>query len=130
MSNPATNMHGTPVVVGTKVTIQGAVTVIPGSGVGRPSGTSNATDTVTVVTPLGDSISVQAGDCYAVDERPTSNNARSTYGFPFALYDQVVINGLVTAKTDGPWGFTGQLTITTDFSGSSVTVSSGTVDNG
>jgi hypothetical protein len=130
MSNPAVNVNGLPVVAGTRVTIRGAVTVIAGSGVGRPSGTTNTTDAVTVVTPLGDSISVQAGDCHAVVEPLTGNNARSTDGFAFALHDQVVINGLVTAKTDGPWGITGQLTVLTDFSGSSVTVSSGTVDNG
>ena len=137
MSNPAVNMIGVPVVVGTRVTIQGSVEVIPGSGVGRPSGTIN----------LGDSIVVQAGDCEAVDRQPvntnprssggvptdgqsTSNPARSTNGFPFALYDQVVVSGLVTVKTDGPWGINGQLTVITDFSGSSVVVSSGCVDNG
>lgn len=147
MSNPAVNMIGVPVVVGTRVTIQGSVEVISGSGVGQPQGTLNSTDTVTVNTTLGDSITVQAGDCEAVDRQPvntnprspggvptdgqpTSNPARSTNGFPFSLYDQVVISGLVTVKTDGPWGINGQLTVITDFSGSSVVVSSGCVDNG
>jgi hypothetical protein len=130
MSNPAVGMNGLPVAVGAHVTVHGAVTVITGSGVGRPSGTTNATDTVTVVTPLGDSVSVQAGDCFAVEEPLTGNNARTTLGNALHLYDQVVINGTVTVKTDGPWGITGQLTILTDFSGSSIVVSSGTVDNG
>ena len=130
MSNPATNLQGTLVVAGTRVTVHGAVTVIPGSGVGKPSGTTNATDTVTVVTPLGDTVSVQAGDCFAVEEPLTNNNARTTMGNALQLCDQVTFNGLVTAKTDGPWGITGQLTVLTDFSSSSVVVSSGTVDNG
>jgi hypothetical protein len=65
MSQSAVNRNGLLVAVGKQVTILGAVTVIAGSGVGRPSGTTNATDAVTVVTPLGDSISVQAGDCHA-----------------------------------------------------------------
>ena len=128
--NPATNLNGIPVVVSSRVTIHGAVTAIAGSGVGRPSGTTNATDTVDVTTTLGDVIELQAGDCHAVVKPRTGNTARSTDGFPIALYDQVIVNGLVTAKTDGPWGINGQLTITTDFSGSSVIVSSGTVDNG
>jgi hypothetical protein len=130
MSNPAVNMNGTLVVVGTYVTIHGAVEVVAGSGVGKPALTSMATDTVTVTTTLGDSVSVQAGDCHAVVEPRTGNNARSTDGFAFAVYDQVVINGLVTTKTDGPWGITGQLTVHTDFSGTDITVSSGSVDNG
>ena len=130
MSQTAVNINGLIVGVGARVTIHGAVQTIPGSGVGKPSGTANATDTVTVNTILGDAISVQAGDCHAVVEKRTGNDARSTDGFAYALYDQVIINGLVTAKTDSPWGITGQLTVLTDFSGSSVVVSSGTVDNG
>ena len=130
MSNPAVNMNGTPVVVGTRVTIHGALSSVAGSGVGRPSGTTNATDAVVVFTSLGDEMDIQAGDCHAVVEPRTGNNARSTDGFAYALYDQVIVNGLVTAKTDGPWGINGQLTVLTDFSGTSVTVSSGSVDNG
>ena len=130
MSNPATNMNGTPVVIGTRVTVHGAVTTIAGSGVGRPSGTTKATDAVIVTTILGEQVEVQAGDCHAVVEPRTGNDARSTDGFAIALNDQVTFNGLVTVKTDGPWGITGRLTIITDFSGSSVGVSSGTVDNG
>src|ERR1035437_8692597 len=101
MSNPAVNMIGVPVVVGTRVTIQGSVEVISGSGVGRPSGTISSTDSVTITTTLGDSITVQAGDCEAVDRQPVntnhsspggvptdgqpnSNPARSINGFPFA----------------------------------------------
>jgi len=130
MSNPATNRNGLAVLVGDQVTILGAVTVIAGSGVGRPSGTTNATDTATVMTILGDTLSVQAGDCKAVDDQPVNNNARSTNGFPFAVNDQVTVNGVMQSVTAGPMGFSGTLTVTTDFSGTLITVLSGTVDNG
>jgi len=130
MSNPAVNRNGLIVAVGEQVTVLGAVTVITGSGVGRPSGTSNATDTVTVVTPLGDSISVQAGDCVVIERPPVNNNARSTYGNAIALFDPVTVNGVVQSVANGPWGFMGILTVLTDFSGTLVTVSSGVVDNG
>jgi hypothetical protein len=96
MSNPATNMNGTPVVIGTRVTVHGAVTTIAGSGVGRPSGTTKATDAVIVTTILGEQVEVQAGDCHAVVEPRTGNDARSTDGFAIALNDQVTFNGLVT----------------------------------
>jgi hypothetical protein len=43
MSQSAVNRNGLLVAVGKQVTILGAVTVIAGSGVGRPSGTTNAT---------------------------------------------------------------------------------------
>ena len=130
MANSAVNMNGTLVVVGTRVTVHGAVTTIAGSGVGKPALTAMATDAVVVTTILGDQVNLQAGDCHAVVEKRTGNDARSTDGFAIALNDQVVFNGLVTSKSDGPWGINGQLTVLTDFSGSSVVVSSGCVDNG
>src|ERR1035437_3147134 len=128
--NSAVGMNGKSVSVGDHCTVHGAVTTIAGSGVGKPALTTMATDAVVVTTILGDQVNLQAGDCHAVVEKRTGNDARSTDGFAIALNDQVVFNGLVTAKTDGPWGITGQLTVLTDFSGSSVAVSSGTVDNG
>jgi ribosomal protein L14 len=130
MSNPAVNLQGTLVVAGSRVTVHGAVTTIAGSGVGRPALTAMVTDAVVVTTTLGEQVELQAGDCHAVVEPRTGNDARSTDGFAIALNDQVIFNGLVTAKTDSPWGINGQLTVLTDFSGSSVVVSSGTVDNG
>lgn len=125
MSNPATNMNGLPVVVSTRVTIHGACTAITGTS---PS----VNETVTFTTTLGDVLTVKAGDLSTVDEQPIAPNygVGTVQGNDYKASDQATINGLVTTKTDGPWGITGQLTVLTDFSGSSVVVSSGCVDNG
>jgi hypothetical protein len=120
MSNPAVDLDGDLITVGLQATIHGAVTVVTGSGV---------LAAVTVVTTLGDTITCQAGDLSSPDDQQISANpGRTSGGNAFALFDPVTVNGVVTAVTNGPWGTTGQVTIKTDFSGTSVTVASGTLN--
>jgi hypothetical protein len=119
MSNPAVDIDGDLVFVGQQATIHGAVTVVTGSGVSAA---------VTVVTILGDTFTCLAGDIDTPDDQQTpANPGRTNDGNAFATFDQVTVNGVITSVTNGPWGITGQVTIKTDFSGTSVTVSSGTV---
>ena len=117
--NAATDLDGDLIIVGQQATIHGAVTVVTGSGV-------NAV--VTVVTSLGDTVQCKAGDIDTPEDPQTASNpGRTADGNAFILFDQVTIEGMVTAVTAGPWGFTGQVTVKADFSGLLVTVSSGSV---
>ncbi len=119
MSNPAVDLDNDLILVGQQATIHGAVTAVSGSGV-------NAT--CTVVTTLGDTITCRGGDLDSPDDQQiAANPGRTADGNAFATFDPVVVNGIVTAVTAGPWGITGQVTVKCDFSGLSVTVSSGTV---
>src|SRR5258706_15435628 len=105
MANPASDIDGDLVLVGQQATIHGAVTVVTGSGI-------NAA--VTVVTTLGDTIQCKAGDLDTPDAPQTvANPGRTTDGNAFATFDPVVVNGIVTAVTNGPWGITGQVTVKT-----------------
>ena len=118
MSNPATNFWGHTVSVGDFVTILGAASAISGTGVKA---------SVTVATKMGDSFTAQAGDCNG-PMNPTGT-AQSTDIMFFGLYDQISVNGQVTAVTNGPTGPQGVLTITLGYSGLSITCSSGAVDS-
>src|ERR1700693_2127467 len=119
--NAATDIDGDLVLVGQQATIHGAVTAdsaSPGFGVNS---------SVTVVTILGDTFTCKAGDLDTPDDpQIPANPGRTADGNAFALFDQVTVEGQVTAVTNGPWGITGQVTVKTDFSGTSVTVASGT----
>jgi hypothetical protein len=124
MSNPATNMNGGLVKVGDQVTIHGACTTITET-------TPNVNDHVTFTTTLGDVVSVLAGGLRASDQQPiVPYYGRTTdAGKAFQASDAAVIDGVVQSVTPGPWGFTGVLTVKTDFSGALITVSSGSVDS-
>lgn len=125
-TTPATNTNGQTVHAFDQVTIQGLCTGVTGTnkGVGI---------TVQVTTIMGDTVSVQAGDCKCVDNGAnTSRLGRTTdtgnfFGSIDAYDDVVTINGVVQSITNGPWGSTGQLVVKTDFSGTVITVSSGSV---
>ncbi len=118
MSIPASNIWGKPVVVGDLVTILGAASAVSGTGVKA---------SITVVTKLGDSFTTLAGGCYA-PQNP-AGAAQHENGKTFAALDPVVVNGLVTAKSDGPSGTQGQLTVLLSYSQTTITVSSGAVNS-
>ena len=118
MSVPATNIWGKIVSVGDFVTILGAATAVSGTGIGA---------TVTLETKMGDSFSVQGGDCNA--PMNFSGTAQSTDVIKFGQYDSVSVNGQVTAVSNGPTGAQGQLTVSALYSNSTITVSSGAVDS-
>jgi|ERR1700692_1653729 len=122
MSNPAVDIDGDLILVGQQGTIQGAVTsdsASPGFGVNS---------SVTFVTILGDTFTCKAGDLDTPDDpQIPANPGRTADGNAFALNDQAVVNGKIIAVTNGPWGITGQVTVLTDFSLTSVTVFSGAV---
>ncbi len=117
MSVPASNIWGKLVSVGDFVTILGAATAVSGTGV---------TATVTVETKMGDSFSVQGGDCNA--PMNFSGTAQSTDAIKFGQYDSVRVNGQVTAVSNGPSGPQGQLTVLLSYSQTTITVSSGAVN--
>ena len=123
MSNPATNMNGRLVSVGDQVTIHGNCNSITGTA---PS----VNETVTFNTPY-ETVTVKSGDLNTRDHQPIAPYYGRTpvAGKAYQATDEATINGVVTAVTNGPWGFTGQLTVKTDFSGTSITVSSGAVDS-
>lgn len=122
MSNPATNLWGHLVSVGLQATILGAVTSV--------SGNPGVNETVVFTTGLGDVITVKAGDLSTSDHPYNANNqGRTTFsGKSFSAVDRATVLGRITSVTPGPWGATGQVAILTDFSGTSVTVSSGSID--
>lgn len=124
MSNPASNMNGKLVAAGDQVTIHGSCTSITGTA---PS----VTETVTFTSLLGDLVTVQAGDLKAPDGPVVSPyyGRSTTQGFAYQATDPAQINGQVLSVTDGPWGFTGVLSVKTFFSGTTISVFSGSVDS-
>ena len=82
-----TAKEGNTISVGDEITTSGNVTSISGSG-------SKAL--VTVLTHSGDTIVVQANDCYSVQ---SSGAALSICGKPFGVGDPVTVMGFVTGIT-------------------------------
>jgi hypothetical protein len=122
MSNPATNVWGHLVQVGLQATILGAITSVTGN--------TGVQDTVVFTTELGDVISILGGDL-SVSDRPydSGHPGRTTFaGKAFKSGENATVSGVIESVTPGPWGATGQVTILTDFSGTLVTVSSGSID--
>jgi hypothetical protein len=124
MSNAAVNMNGGLVQLYDQVTVHGSCTSISGTS---PS----VKETVTFTTPLGDVVTVQSGDLRTRDHQPIPPYYGRTTdaGKAYQAVDEAVIDGVVTGIVNGPWGITGQLTVLTDFSGTSIVVSSGSVDS-
>lgn len=124
MSNPATNMNGKAVTVGDQVTIHGACATITGTA---PS----VLDTITYNTILGDTFTCEAGDLSASDHPPIAPyyGRTTVQGKAYQASNHATASGIVQTVTPGPWGFTGVLTVKLDFSGTIVTVSSGSVDS-
>jgi|ERR1039458_2111232 hypothetical protein len=124
MSQSATNMNGRMIIPGDQCTIHGACTSITGTS---PS----VKEAVTFTSLFGDLVTVQAGDLQTAEHQPIAPyyGRTTTHGDPFKAADEATINGVVQSVTNGPWGFTGVLTVLTDFSGTLITVCSGSVDS-
>ena len=122
MSNPATNCNGKLVNVADQVTIHGACTGITGTS---PS----VNEAVQFTTILNDIVNVQSGDLRTRDHQPIAPNYGRTTdaGKAYGAADVAQIDGVIQSVTAGPWGFTGVLVVKTDFSGTLITVASGSV---
>jgi hypothetical protein len=122
MSNPATDATGgSQVFIGDTATILGACTSI--------SGNPGVNDSVTFTTTLGDVFTCLAGDISSSDQTPNSGNpGRTTFaGKAFGANQQATAMGIIKSVTNGPWSMTGVCTVLLNYSGLTVTVSSGSM---
>jgi hypothetical protein len=110
---PATNFDGKVVAVADQVTIMGRVVSHTGTG---------STASMTVVTLMGDSITVPANNAYA--PQTGDSDLFSIDGKGYADAYRITVPGVVTAVTG--LGHNAQLTVTL-VGGTSVTVRAGAV---
>jgi hypothetical protein len=86
---------------------------------------------VTFTSILGDVVTVQGGDLSTPDGpyiAPYYGRGTAS-GNAYQATDQATINGVVLSITNGPMGYNGTITVKTDFSGTVITVLSGSVDS-
>lgn len=121
MSNHATDYSGnSQVFVGDTATILGAVTSISGTAV-------SVNDSVTCTTLLGDVFTCLAGDLSTAGQPAVAPPyyGVTTFNDRFQAGDRMVALGVITSVLAGPWSMTGTVTVKLNFSGTVVTVSSG-----